>query len=88
MCWLGDTNKGETKMFKTCNKVVNFDGPFPAQNQWGDEYPYWTVCIADGESGEPIGKVYTCHSHQGALNLAKKMAADRRLELVEEALTA
>lgn len=47
----------------------------------GDEFQVWHVGPGD-EDGEPTGKHYTCHSYDKAFNLGRKMAADRRLELV------
>ncbi len=66
----------------TC--CVIFDGPYPEQDKWGDEFPTWIVFAAD-EEGEPTGTTYTLHSFRKAEALAEKMAADRKLELVIDA---
>lgn len=60
------------------------DGPYAEQDRWGDEFPYWVVFAADDE-GEPAGTVYECHSFEKAQNLTRKMATDRRLEIVNDA---
>lgn len=63
---------------------VSFDGPFADQNRYGDEFPYWTVCLVDDE-GEEAGASYTCHSYSKGFNLATKIANDRRVELIVDA---
>lgn len=63
---------------------VIFDGPYPEQDRWGDEFPTWIVFAGD-EEGEPTGTTYTCHSYSKADALARKMASDRKLELVIDA---
>ena len=64
---------------------VFFDGPQSDLNHDGDEVPIWFVFIGD-EDAEPISTVYKCHDFAGACALARRMAADRRLELIEEAM--
>ncbi len=61
------------------------DGPFPDVNHDGDEIPTWSVFAADDEL-EPAGTVYRFFSYVKAVELAKKMAKDRRVELVLEAM--
>ncbi len=53
----------------------------------GIETPEWYVCAAD-DDGEPIGKVYRCSTFESATSLGAHMARDRRLELVDEAMSA
>lgn len=64
---------------------VFFDGPQSDQNRDGDEIPVWFVFIGDHDA-EPIGTVYQCHDFGGAEALARRMASDRRLELINEAM--
>ena len=64
---------------------VFFDGPEPDQDSEGDEIPVWVVYVGD-EEAEPVGKVYRCHSFAPAQSLAERMAKDRRLELIHEAM--
>ena len=66
---------------------VFFDGPEPQQNADGDEIPTWSVYVGD-EEAEPTGTVYTCFSFSFALDLANRMARDRRLELIQDAIAA
>jgi hypothetical protein len=63
---------------------VYFDGPYADQDRDGDEIPVWSVFVGD-EHGDPVGSVYGCHSYKTAAELARKMAKDRGLELVDEA---
>ena len=63
------------------------EGPEPDQDPEGEEIPVWHVFIGD-EDGEPVGKVYKCHSFGGAEALAQRMAKDRHLELIHEAMPA
>ena len=64
---------------------VFFDGPQSDLNSDGDEIPVWLVYIGD-ENAEPVGKIYHSHDFQAAGNLARRMARDRRLELIHEAM--
>jgi hypothetical protein len=66
---------------------VFFDGPQSDQDQEGDEIPVWVVYVGD-EQAEPVGKVYECHSFPSAEALARRMARDRNLELIHEAMPA
>ncbi len=66
---------------------VFFDGPQPQQNADGDEIPTWCVYVGD-EEAEPAGTVYTCFSFGFAQDLANRMARDRRLELIQDAVAA
>ena len=66
---------------------VFFDGPQPQQNADGDEIPTWCVYVGD-EEAEPTGTVYTCFTFSFALDLANRMARDRRLELIQDAIAA
>lgn len=63
---------------------IFFDGPQSDQNHDGDEIPVWVVYVGD-EEAEPTDTVYKLHSFQAAEQLAKRMAQDRRLELIHEA---
>ena len=65
-------------------RAVYFDGPQPEQNKDGDEIPVWVVYVGDADA-EPTSTVYTCHDFAAAEQLAKRMAADRRLDLIHEA---
>jgi hypothetical protein len=67
--------------------AVMVDGPSPAQDAYGDEYPEWTVSLVDSE-GDDTGKSYTCRSFRSAINLGTQIADDRHLELVNEAMQA
>jgi hypothetical protein len=64
--------------------AVFFDGPQSDFNRDGDEIPMWVVYAGDDDAN-PIGKVYHFHNFAGAQALARKMARERRLELVDEA---
>lgn len=64
---------------------VFFEGPQPDQNRDGDEIPVWFVFIGD-EEANPVSTVYHCHKFKPAEGLAKRMARDRRLELIHEAM--
>jgi hypothetical protein len=66
---------------------VFFEGPEPAQDHEGDEIPVWYVFVGDKDA-EPIGKVYRCSSFAPAQSLAQRMAKDRKLELIHEAMPA
>jgi hypothetical protein len=66
---------------------VFFDGPHSDQNHDGDEIPAWFVYVGD-EEAEPVGKLYKFHNFQPAEQLAHRMARDRRLELIHEAMPA
>jgi len=66
---------------------VFFEGPESDQDLEGDEIPVWFVYIGDKDA-EPLGKVYRCHSFALAEALAHRMAEDRHLELVQEAMQA
>jgi hypothetical protein len=63
---------------------VFFDGPRPDQGEDGEEVPVWVVFIGD-EDAEPVGTVYRCRSFALGEGLARRMAKDRRLELIQEA---
>lgn len=64
---------------------VFFDGPQSDRNAEGDEIPLWAVYVGD-EDAEPVGKVYHSHDFKAAGELARQMARDRRLELINEAM--
>ncbi len=66
---------------------VFFHGPEPDQDAEGEEIPVWVVYIGN-EEADPVGHVYTVHSFPRAQALAKRMAEDRRLELIHEAMPA
>jgi hypothetical protein len=65
-------------------KAISVIGPEPKQNRYGDEYPVWVVGPIDND-GEPVGKQYEVTNRERAISLGQKMAADRRLEFVNEA---
>ena len=64
---------------------VFFDGPQPDLDPDGEEIPVWMVYVGDDDA-EPIGTVYRCHEFKSAQGLARRMAHDRRLELINEAM--
>ena len=68
---------------------VSIQGPESGgiDRRTGDEYPIWTVCVAD-EDGEPRGRVYTLRSLSGARQLGREMSRDRRLPVADEATAA
>ena len=66
---------------------VYFDGPQADTNADGDEVPAWCVYVGD-EEAEPVNRVYWCWTYELALDLAQRMARDRRLELIHDATTA
>ena len=68
-------------------RAVYFDGPQSDRDHEGEEVPAWVVYIGDDEA-EPTSTVYTCHDFTAAEQLAKRMAADRRLDLIHEATPA
>ena len=66
---------------------VFFDGPQSDTNADGDEVPVWCVYVGD-EEADPISTVYWSWDFTLAQTLAHRMARDRRLELVSEAMPA
>jgi len=68
-------------------RAVYFDGPQSDRDHEGEEIPAWVVYVGD-EDAEPVAQVYTCHDFTSAEALAKRMAHDRRLDLIHEATTA
>ena len=66
---------------------VFFEGPESAQDHEGEEIPVWYVFVGDKDA-EPVGKVYHCYSFAPAQSLAQRMAKDRKLELIQEAMPA
>ncbi len=64
---------------------IFFDGPQSDTDRNGDEIPVWYVYVGD-EDAEAVESVYKCLSFAGAEALAKRMAHDRRLELIHEAM--
>jgi hypothetical protein len=67
--------------------AVYFDGPQSDRDPEGEEIPAWTVYVGDDEA-EPTGTVYTVHDFTVAEQLARRMAHDRRLDLIHEAIPA
>jgi hypothetical protein len=65
-------------------RAVYFDGPQSDQNPDGGEIPAWFVYVGDDEA-EPVSTVYKFHTFKPAEELAKRMANDRRLDLIHEA---
>jgi hypothetical protein len=68
-------------------RAVYFDGPQSDRDPEGEEIPAWTVYVGDDEA-EPTGTVYTVHDFAAAEQLARRMAHDRRLDLIHEATPA
>lgn len=66
---------------------VFFDGPQSDRNPDGDEVPVWCVYVGD-EEAEPVDRIYWLWSYELALELARRMARDRRFELIQEATSA
>ena len=64
---------------------VFFDGPQSDRNDDGDEIPLWVVYVGD-EDANPVGKIYHSHDFKAAEQLARNMARDRRLELINEGM--
>ena len=63
---------------------VFFDGPQSDTNADGDEIPIWFVYVGN-EQAEPQHTVYTVFSFDLANQLARNMARDRNLELIQDA---
>ncbi len=63
------------------------EGPEADQDPAGEEIPMWVVYVGD-EEADPVGQVYTVHAYRAAVRLAARIAEDRRLELVNEAMPA
>ncbi len=68
-------------------KGVFFGGPQSSQDAEGEEIPVWVVYVGD-EDANPLGKVYTVGSYAYAATLARSMARERNLELIDEAMPA
>jgi hypothetical protein len=66
---------------------IFFDGPQADTDADGDEVPVWCVYVGD-EEAEPIHRIYWLWNYNLALDLANRMARDRRLELIAEASAA
>jgi len=60
---------------------IFFFGPEPIQDKEGEEQPSWAVFVGD-EDGNPIRTVYHVGNFRRALGLARLMATDRKLELI------
>ncbi len=80
-------NNPTTDMRAAHWRGVFFDGPAAAQAPDGDEIPVWTVYIGN-EEAEPRSTVYRCYAFDAAQDLAQRMAQDRNLELVQDAMPA
>jgi hypothetical protein len=74
-----DTNDGPV----TC---VIVDGPYSGgiNELTGDEVPRWVVALCD-DNGDEV-RTFTIASYEGAMELGKQIANDRRIELVIEAV--
>ena len=68
-------------------RAVFFDGPEPDRNRDGDEIPTWSVYVGD-EDGVPVDQVYRCLSFGTAQRLAQRIAEDRGIELISDAMPA
>ena len=66
---------------------VEFAGPDAAEGYGGDEEARWTVAVCD-DDGEPVDRVHTVSSYDHGLELAQRMARDRRLPLEIDAIRA
>ena len=67
---------------------VFFDGPHFPDSQLStlnSQLPEWVVYVGD-QDANPIGKVYTVGSYAYAATLARSMARERNLELIDEAM--
>ena len=64
---------------------IFFDGPQPDLDPEGEEIPVWTVYVGNDDA-EPIGNVYRLHHFKSAELLAYRMAEDRDLEIIHEAM--
>lgn len=67
-------------------RAVFFDGPHSKPDPKGekDEQPFWTVYVGR-DWGDPVKTVYQVNTFSRAASLAQAMAADRNLELVNDA---
>ena len=64
---------------------VFFHGPEPHKPTLeAEEIPTWIVYVGTKE-GERVSRSYTCHSFERGAQLANTMAADRGIELINEA---
>ena len=68
-------------------RAVFFDGPQPDRNHDGDEIPTWSVYVGD-EEGIPVDSVYRFFSFGAAERLAQRIADDRGIELIVDAMPA
>ena len=69
------------------SRAVFFSGPEPQRNREGDEFPVWSVFVGSDHAA-PLGTVYRIFTFAKAEGLAKRMSADRRLELIHQAQAA
>lgn len=67
-------------------RAVYFRGPDSHQDRHGNELPFWSVYVGDMNADpESLKKIYRIGDYKRALALALSMAADRYLELINEA---
>ena len=64
---------------------IFLDGPQSDLDPEGEEIPVWVVYVGN-DDGDPIGTVYRLHNFKSAELLAYRMAEDRNLELIHEAM--
>ena len=64
---------------------IFLDGPQSDVDDEGEEIPVWVVYVGN-DDGDPIGTVYRLHNFKSAELLAYRMAEDRNLELIHEAM--
>ena len=64
---------------------IFLDGPQSDVDDEGEEIPVWTVFVGN-DNGDPVGTVYRLHHFKSAELLANRMAEDRNLELIHEAM--
>lgn len=66
---------------------VYVEGPEATRDHHGEEIPVWHVYIGD-EEGYPKGTIYQCLAYHAAMDLSRRMARDRKMELVNDAIPA
>lgn len=67
--------------------AIYCDGPEADIDRDGEEIPVWHVWAGDDDA-EQIGPSHTFHSRDAAREYARRTAAARRLELVDESMPA
>ena len=62
---------------------VHIDGPFAAQDNYGDEYPVWHVTLCNDDSFDIDSHRFT--SFEAAMKTAETIADKLNIELVSDA---